>query len=244
MKKYIIFVFLFFFSLTLLSKEPIKLVYFHDFQPYSWEDNHRKMHGILIDILTEALQNRMKIPVIHKGYPWARAQMNVRFGSADAFATVPTDERRRYTNISKTPIVVPKFTIFTNISNPKLNELKKVKSLSDLKTFNLVHYIGSGWAKKNFKDSNIHWLPTMKDALKLLTNKKFDAFIDVSQVIKFNIKKYKYSDRIIEIPNVLDSSSFHFCVGKKSKYADIMPEFDKVINQMIKDGTLQKILDK
>jgi polar amino acid transport system substrate-binding protein len=76
----------------------MKLNYFR-YPPLSWEVNG-KVRGILVDVLNEALQNRMGIKVTHHEFPWKRAQLMVRYGNADRFTTAPTPERREYTDVS------------------------------------------------------------------------------------------------------------------------------------------------
>ena len=100
------------------------------------------MNGILIDVLTEAIQTQMGIQVSHEGYPWARAQMMVKLNKADAFVTVPTPERSSYTEISTEPVILATFTLFVSKKNKQIKALQTVKTLSDLTNFNLVHYIG------------------------------------------------------------------------------------------------------
>lgn len=49
-----------------VAAEPMKIVYFQDYPPFSWSQNNQ-MQGILIDVLDEALKNRMDIELSHKG---------------------------------------------------------------------------------------------------------------------------------------------------------------------------------
>jgi len=233
-----------FFTLFLSAKETMKIVYFYDFKPFSWESEDGKMNGILIDIMNEALIKRMKIDVSHSGYPWARAQKLVKFEKADAFITVPTALRREYTKISSEPVIVSKFSIFTHKDNPRIKSLNEVKSLKELQKFSLIHYLGSGWAKDNLKGMDVFWESNMKKALRHLSLGRYDVFIDVSQVISYNIKELGYKDTIVEIPNVLDSKPFNLCIGKNSQFVKILPEFEKTIKQMREDGTLKKIYEK
>ena len=139
MKK-LIFVMIFsLFSVPVFAQDTMKLVYFNNFPPFSWENN-KQMEGILIDVLTEAIQTRMGVPASHKGYPWARAQEMVKEGKSDAFATVPTSERRTYTEVSGESAVVATFTLFVKTDSPKAGELKNVRKVSDLKGFKIGHY--------------------------------------------------------------------------------------------------------
>jgi len=225
------------------AQKPLNLVYFENYAPFSWKENNQ-MHGILIDVLNEAIQTRMGIPVSHSGYPWARAQNRVKKNESDAFATVPTPERKTYTEISTEPVVLATFTLFVKKGNPKIENIRTVKTISDLQKFTLGHYIGSGWAKKNLDNMNVSWSPKLDYVLAMLINGRFDIFVDTSQVVRFNIKKLNYQDQIVELPNIVDSAPFSLCIGKESPYVNILPEFDKTLKDMKKDGILQKIYDK
>ena len=91
---------------------------------------------------------------------------------------------------------------------------------------------------------NVSWSPKLDYVLAMLINGRFDIFVDTSQVVRFNIKKLNYQDQIVELPNIVDSAPFSLCIGKESPYVNILPEFDKTLKDMKKDGILQKIYDK
>jgi len=244
MKKMVLFFIILLPSYT-FSQSVMKIVYFDNYPPFSWKDAN-KMNGILIDVLNEAIEKRMKIPISHKGYPWARAQKLVKHGLADAFVTVPTPARKEYTLISNETVILATFNLFVKVGNPIIEELKKVKEISELKKYNVGSYIGSGWFKKNFIDKGIpgDLAPSLDMVLNKLINERIDVFIDTSQVIRFRIKKLGYKKEIVELPNVLDSATFNLCIGKKSFYTNILSEFDKTLIKMKSDGSLKKIYDK
>ena len=226
------------------AADEMKLVYFHNYPPFSWENKNHEMEGILIDVLNEALRVRMGIPVIHAGYPWKRAQKYVRQGTADAFCTVPTSERRKYTEISTEPVIMPVFTLFAMAKNPRIEEIRTVRTIKGLKNFSLGHFLGAGWAKKNLAGLNVDWGSTLESTLKKLAHGRFDIHPGVSQVVRFEIGRLGLKDDIIEMPNVIDRKSFNLCVGKKSPYANILPRFDEMLRKMRKNGVLKKIYGK
>ncbi len=233
-----------FFPPTLIAQDTMKLVYYNDFAPFSWEDSEKQMHGILIDVINEAIQTQMGIHVSHKGYQWARAQKKVRDGEADAFITVPTPTRRKYTKISSEPVIVGKVTIFTSKDNLKMEELKKIRKLSDLKDFKILDYSGNGWAKENFSDFNVDWYARVDDVLLTLVKEPGDVFVHSSQVANYLINKLGLKEQIIEIPIVLKSIDFNLCVRNDSPYISLITEFDEKLRKMRDDGSLQKIYDK
>jgi len=224
------------------AQKPVNLVYFENYAPFSWKENNQ-MHGILINVLNEAIQMRMGIPVSHSGYPWARAQNRVKNNKSDAFVTVPTPERKTYTEISTEPIVLATFTLFVKKGNSKIENIRTVKAISDLQKFTLGHYIGSGWAKKNLGNMNVSWTSKLDNTLTMLIKGRFEIFVDTSQVVRFTIKKLNYQGQIVELPNIVDSAPFNLCIGKESPYVNILPKFDKTLKDMKKDGKLQKIYD-
>lgn len=235
----------FLFSTAPADATTMKIVYFNNFPPVSWEDqDSRKMRGILIDVFNEALLTRMGIAVRHTGYPWKRAQQMVKDGEADGFATIPTPARRGYTTVSNEHVLTVKVTIFTKKGHPKIEEFKKIQKLSDLKQFSLLNYFGNGWAKKNLAGFNMNMSKNMDSVLKKLAAGRGELAVLNSQVTKFLIKKLGLENEVVEIPVVLDSKTFHLCVGNKSPHVSILKDFDNTIREMRKDGTLQAIYDK
>ncbi len=243
MKKLIFIIILSFFSTPVFAQDTMKLVYFHNFPPFSWEEN-KQMQGILIDVVTQALHSRMGISVTHKGYPWTRAQKMVKVGEADAFVTVPTPKRKAYTEISKEPVVVAMFRLFVKVGNSKIEDLKNVRKVSDLKEFSMGNYMGNGWADKNLAGMDVDLATTLDITLQKLVKGRFDVWPGVSQVARYRIKELGFQDQLTELPNIIDSSTFNLCIGKISPYVNILPKFDETLRKMREDGKLEEIYDK
>jgi polar amino acid transport system substrate-binding protein len=223
---------------------PMHISYFDYFAPFSFLNDKQEMQGVFVDVLIEALQNRMQIPLTHQGFPWARAQQMVREGYADAFCTVPTNERREYTEVSAEPLVTATFTMFTRRNGPNVAKLNDVKSLAELSPFLIGHYLGSGWAHQKLGGMRIDWATNLDMALRKLAYGRNDVFIDVAEVIRPRIKELKLENDLIELPQVLDTQQFNLCVRKESAFTKMLPDFDKVIRQMRLDGSLAAIYRK
>jgi len=93
---------------------------FLEYPPYCWQDSEGQAKGIYIDIIEEVIHDRMEIPVVYHEYSWDVAQQLVKDGMADAFITVPTPERRLYTDISNEPLLSDVSVIFTQRNNEKV----------------------------------------------------------------------------------------------------------------------------
>lgn len=232
---------LLFLSFPLFSQDAMKLVYYDNYPPFSYYEEGR-MKGILIDVLTEILQDRMGIPLTHEGLPWARAQYKVKNNQADAFITVPTEARRIYTEISEESIFSITFTLFVSKDNENKIKMSEIEEIDQLIDYSLVHYIGSGWAEERLGGMNVHWVPLLDKALELVALNHYDGIIDPSPVIRFVIKKNGYEDMIEELPNVLDSATFNLCIGKDSPFTEILPQFDLIVREMKSKGIIKDII--
>ena len=214
-----------------------------DYKPYSWMSKDNIATGLEIDILKESIEKRMGIPISIKIQPWKRAQESVKAGIFDAFIAVPTPKRKVYTNVNTEVLAYWGVSVFANVNNPKIEQIKNIKSIDELKNFKLGSMIGNGWAEKNMKDMKVHWVVSMKQLLLLLQTQRIDVVADNPAVMNYHIKEMGLYGKIIELKSFL-SLPLHLSIGKKSTYLSILPQFDKTINEMKNDGTLKKIIDK
>lgn len=228
---------------TIFPRE-LKLVYFQNFEPFSWKSKKGQMKGLFIDLMDEALKKRLKIGLLHEGYPWARAQKMVKMGKADAFVTFPSEERKRYTRVSREVLIFGENKIYTAVDSPMIPQLQQVRSLEELRGVQLVDYIGNGWAKENLKGMDVIWVPTMDRIFEVLTGRKKVAHISPSHVMRYLIKQGGYANKIFELPQPLTRVPVHLCIGAQSPFTKILPEFDRVFKEMKKDGAYQNILEK
>ena len=230
-------------SSPLYAKDVMKFAYAFSSPPICWEEN-KEMRGILIDIVNEAVRKRMGISVSHDGYPWKRAQYMVRKGEADALITNGPLRKEWAEHGSETPFVYEQ-KLYAKSGNPRLNELKKVKTLEDLRPFALMVHRGSGWDRKNLIDNNfkVYEGDDQETRFRMLVRDRADATVIDIHVARYIIKRLGLQNQIVELAT-MESVPFHLVVGKGSPYTKIIPEFDETIRKMKKDGSLQKILDK
>ncbi len=238
-------------TILLLSTAPLQaadkmyFVYYYDYAPFGWSENGR-MQGIYIDIVNEAIANRLGIPVIHQGLPWSRAQKMIKDGNADGYCTVITPERLSFSDPTQLPIIEVNFKVFTTANHSRLDQLKNVDSLVELKGFKLVDYRGSGWAKDNLSEQDVIWLDNNEQIWNLLLLKRADASVKNEWTARHELNRQGLSEKIIEMPHAMNIQpvTFHIFIGKKSPYHRQLAALNRTIEQMQTDGTLQKILDK
>lgn len=231
--------FFFLFPTLVTAAEPMRFVYYDSYRPRSWDDNG-KMRGILVDVTDEAIGKRLGIPVTHAGYPWKRAQHMVKKGMADAFVTMPTQERRIYTVIGEEPIIEFALRIVTRKNHPKAKDMELITSVEQLKDYTVVDYLGNGWAKRNLKEINVQWLPNSDKIFPFLIDDRADIIVASKRTI-YEMKRLGYDSQLKVLPNKLSAVSFHLCVGKDSSYKDRLKEFDRIVREMHEDGTIDRI---
>jgi len=91
----------------------------------------------------------------------------------------------------------------------------------------------------------VRWVPSLTEVLHRLATGNYDYFAGSSHVTNYNIKALGYQNKIVELHQVvLPSEPFYLCINKKSSYIYIIQAFDKAIQAMRQDGSLEKIYDK
>ena len=224
------------------AQQPLKIVYFNDFAPFSWQGTE-KMQGIYVDVLNEALSNRMGLNITHHGFPWARAQEKVKSGKADAFITVPTKQRSVYTKFSKSVIQLST-QVFVRASHPDVEKMKHINSIAQLKGYVLVDYVGNGWATNALKDMDVHWLARFDQIFPYMVKNRGDVHVASGHMVRYNLKKMGYKGKIIEMPNPVASLAAHLCIGHQSEYVKILRAFNETIKAMKQDGSINAIFAK
>ena len=222
-----------------------------DAAPYVFATSNNRPDGIFYDIVELAFR-RMGKPLKYEVYPWKRAQMLVKTKEADALITIPTQRRLEYLEPSQEPVFVMKYKIFTQLDNPKIDQIRAIKSMSDLKGFKILDYIGDGWAEKNLSQYGVQWSPNLTSVCKMLAAHRGDIFVQdevmVLNAIK-NIRKNEVAtnsdfDHIISIDAPVSPIQFHLLIRKDSQYRELIPAFDGTIRSMRAEGELAKIKDK
>ncbi len=244
---------LFFFLLHTLLAEQRAFIWVddEDYCPAIYKDARGRPAGIFNDILTEAFK-RLGIRLKKEVYPWKRAQRLVLKKKADGMVTVYT-KQRAHSLVASKPIWHIKETIFFRRDNPKACTILKINSFEDMKNLTLVETMGSGWAREQYAKHGIKhvvWVPTIDSAFNLLAKGRVDAYM------MFDLNAYtilmrkqeidesplaKEFQQIVAIAPTFASLPFCLLVRKDSPYAKIMQRFNKVIEEMRKDGTYKRI---
>ncbi|WP_206074741.1 substrate-binding periplasmic protein [Pseudoalteromonas rubra] len=228
------------------GQNSFKVVYYDAFPPYSFKTQDGQMTGILVDIVTEVLEKELGLKVVHEGYPWGRAQRMVFNGQADAFVSVPTSARLQYVSASEQPVFVGPINLFTYTTHPDMAALLRVSDTSALSAFNILDYIGNGWAEANLPQRAYkrRLLSNISSALQLLAKKRGDVVVTDRVVAHYFIAKHNLQDVVTELPTTLDIVPFSLCISHQSPHLGVLEAFSKAVVRFRQQGGEQRILDK
>ena len=222
-----------------------------DEAPFGYFNERREFSGFYVDLMKE-LFARMRQPLRYTGYPWARAQLMVRDGEADAMITVNTDARKEYTLSNAQPIVTQHWVVFTLSSNRNAKAILAARKIADFKPFTVLDYNGDGWGEANLKGLQVYRSGSYSQQILKLINHRGDVFIQMDISTRFIISQLRANPRypgqdfslIVEGKNALDEREFHLLVAKTSPYAGLLSRIDRTLQEMKEDGTYARLLAK
>lgn len=228
------------------GQAPMRVDY-PDFWPFFSRDDAGQMTGFFYEIVSEAL-GRMDIEATWHAYPWSRCQTNVQSGEADAMITVPTAERLGYSRTHPDPFYRKRLVVFTCADHPRLREIKAVRDIGDIRDggFSVITYMGNGWNEEHIRSRGIrtYETPNLKGVWLMLAQMRGDIVIEWPGGAWPDIREVGADRDVVQTEVVLESMPFHLLIGKDSPYADRLPEFNRIILAMQRDGTMERILGR
>jgi len=221
---------------------------YSEFYPFHWTDKTGTLKGIFYDIITEALEKRMRLPLVWTAYPWARCQENLKFGKDDAILTVPTSERSAYTMTHKDPFFKKPLHIYTYVDHPKLTQIMTIKTITDIKNngFSVVTYSENGWNKKNIQSLGIktYESPYIENVWQMLVSRRGDLIIEWPVAALPNISRLKLNHQVFDTGILLSDMPFHLLINKDNPMVSVLNSFNTTIQDMKNDGIISTILER
>lgn len=220
-----------------------------EWHPFRYTEPAEKTStGIFPDMLKLIFEQELDLQVTYKLRPWKRAQREVKMGSADFLLTIPTKERREYSVVTDYPLFQLYFNLFVYSNHPKLEKIKKIKSIDDIKALDLllVSTSGNGWYKSNVAKKGIRTEIVKRDkhAAQFVASKRADGMIDVSLSMSPTIEAAGLSD-LIELTEVtFGPIDFYIMLSKKSPYTALIAQINQAINKLHNNGEFNQVIDK
>lgn len=222
---------------------PVRLVFAADLAPLSFDDEG-KIRGILVDVAHTVFSERLNLPVGIALYPWERAQHMVREGEADGFITIATKARTVYADCGRIPVLRAPLHPLVRVDHARRQEMERAKNLLDLRPFNIVSYMGNGWAKQNLADYDVYFAADFQASLRGLALGRGDLALVTTTSGAYYLREFDLRQKLVMLPLVVDMFDYVLCLGKKSPHVALLREFDRVLEVMRSDGGYRPILEK
>jgi len=227
------------------ARGPLSFVY-TSYVPANFQSAQGDHRGFFVEIIREALETRMKVPVSMSVYPWPRCQYMVREGVADMMATIPTPERRTYSIVVETPIWIKRYRVFTVPGHPSASAMDGIRSVEDLKRSGLVvlSYDGNDWSRTVLGKAGVKVVKasSVEGMYRMLIARRGDLIIEDDILVWSTVRGLGIADRIRRTSGFVGESAFHLMIGKASPFASIAADLDRTLRAMYADGAMERIL--
>lgn len=216
-----------------------------EFRPFHYTDEGGRLRGLFVDIINEALANRMEIDVNWEEYPWERCQNYVETGRVDAIMTVPTVPRAAYSSTHPTPFYRKVMHLYTYAGHPRLEQIRSIDGIGMIEALGLsvITYSGNGWHQHHIAGRGIssHETGSLASVWKMLAGRRGDLVIEWPGAALPDLRRLELEDQVTDTGIELDSMDFHLLVGKRSGKAELLPDFEAVIKEMRQHGVIRLI---
>ncbi len=230
------------FGATLAGAKEMVLTCGESYPPLCFLENGN-VKGIEIDLMTE-LARREGFTLTPRALPWARAQEQVRSGEADAFVTITTPEREEYAVMSPAVLLAIHLVAATNKNNPRIAELRGIKTLKETLAYRQVNYVGTSLANNELAGADVTFLNNTDTIFEFLMRGRADLFIDTDVVLSYNAARLRVLDQIEILSPQFQVTEFRLGLSKLSAFAADMPQLSRTIDAMQRDGTVAAIVKK
>nr|WP_320015173.1 transporter substrate-binding domain-containing protein [uncultured Desulfobacter sp.] len=238
--------FIFFFAAPCTGNDPVLRLATDSWPPYSiGQEGGRLESGYAFDLCTEVskrIHTKLKADLL----PWNRVLACMKNGTYDITFPIQRKPEREV------------FMVFTNVVledrvfiwHLKMctNSLPGWQNIDDLKPYTIG--IVSGYTYRDKMDQAIESgiiktekVNSAESNFKKLLGKRFDAFLESESVVMSFFQKYpEYRNHITHAPQIVSKDVFRIGISKNSPFAEMLPEINRVIQEMKKDGTIDRIM--
>ena len=231
-------------SLPLWAEDPLVYVY-TEYVPANYRDEAGRHTGFFVEIIREAIEVRLGIPLVMEVYPWQRCQVMVERGTADLMTTIPTRERLAYSVLVDSPSWVKKYHLYTWKGHHRIADMDHIHSIEELEAAGLsvVSYQGNNWSVSTLAAAGIpvHFAASVEGMYRMLVARRGDLIIDDPVLVCRALELYDLKERVIRTEGLVEESAFHPLIGKKSPWSFLKEDLERVLKEMWEDGSIEAI---
>ena len=213
--------------------------------PISYE-KEGKLTGFGTEIVTEVF-SRLGYLFDFKIYPGSRALSKLEEGAVDAlFALSRTPEREQFIIYPETPVLTQSVSLFV-LSD---SSISFDGDLSKLSSYSIGIFKGARFcprfdeAVRNNLFNRVEEVSSYRNNILKLVSNRVDIIAGSSLSIYSAAGELGYQDKIKELSPSLDAvSKSYVAFSRNGKASGAVMNFDKVLKEMHRDGTYEKIFN-
>lgn len=237
---------IFFFAPPCAGSAPVLRLATDPWPPYSLGQKGGALEsGYTFDIGTE-VSKRLHCTLKADLLPWRRVLACMKNGTYDITFPIQSKLERKA------------FMVFTNViledrvflwhRKDRKDGLSEWQTIDDLKPYTIG--IVAGYTYRDKMDQAIEngiikteKINSPECNFKKLLGKRFDAFLESESVVMSFFQKYpEYRNQITYAPQIVSKDVFRIGISKKSPFAQMVPEINRIIHEMKEDGTIDRIM--
>ncbi len=225
---------------TAAGAPPLRMVYAESLPPLAYVEGDQ-VRGAWVSV-AEELARRLQLEVRHEAYPWARAQLMVRNGQADAMITAPSEERLRYALAGREDVLENDTRVWVNREHPRREALERLRQLAELKGYRVVSYLGNGWLRAGLPEEAVLWLRSLDDAVRLAALEPDVVLVEGERLMLPALRRRGLEAQFQPVGPVLERTRSRLMIGRRSPHAARLAEFDRALAAMRREGSLRLLL--
>ena len=195
-------------------------------------------------ILMKEIFSRLNIDVNLELLPQKRMLLNLKAGRKDAVTAISKNEKRAEFLLFSEAIVQKKgYIYYSKKSHPSFH-WEKFEDLKGLKIGVVAgHNLGVDFDAAVVKHQlDIKTVSRSKQNFDKLIAQEIDVLLSIEPTANYFLKKKPYKNEIGQASKQYYSKYYYIGFSKKSNAKRLIPQVNKIIQQMKSDGSLKKIL--
>ncbi len=226
------------------KEQPLVISGLPNYAPVMWEQE-----GTLVGIATDLARlifDELNISYRFEALPFKRAIQEVETGKVDVLAGIYKNKAREGFIAYSNPFMEDDGVLF--VDNQKVFQCRKWEDLIGKKGITNKGYSWGEAFDKFIIDSSLDMIcvETPEQAFKLLLNKDRDRNYYLYGLMSGFLvaKKMGIDHRLNALPNFIAKENFYFGFSKKSKYVELLPKVNTIMQRLVDTQVVSKLVDR
>ena len=226
------------------KEQPLVISGLPNYAPVMWEQEGTLV-GIAAD-LARLIFDELNVSYRFEVLPFKRAIQYAETGKVDVIAGIYKNKAREKFIAYSDPFMEDDGVLF--VDNHKVFQCRKWENLLGKKG---ITNKGYSWGE-TFDQFiitarlDMTWVDTPEQAFALLLNKDRDMDYYLYGLMSGFLvaKRMQIDHRINALPNFITKENFYFGFSKKSQYAELLPKVNAIMQRLVDEQVVSKLIDK